>query len=634
MATALSTVLLMAAAALGGGLLVFRQLRIAQDGCPLVRAASAAVIGIGLIGWLGFPLAFFGLLTKPAFLVPLVTLASGIWFWPRTSWRFETPGLLTSILLVVLAAALAFDISVGLAPPIDADSLAYHFMLPKLFLREGQLVFIPQAADSAVPLLQQMTFMVALGLGGEQAMTLWATVSNLATVGALFAIARRHVGDAWALGLSILFLTTPAMVYGMGSGQMEGRNAGFVLVAAYWVLRGVRGKSMGAVVLAGLAAGFFVGAKYTGLIFAGTLGLAVLVWARALLAPAALGAVIVLAGFQWYAWNWANTGDPLFPMLFGHIAYPDGAPWNTGQDAYFKSVFGWAERALPRTPLSLLLYPLLATLTPDPRFESLRTGFGPLWLVVLPLVLWGGWRARHRILRSDLLFYLVLVLAGYAIWFLAGPSQRVRHFLPLYPLLLIVLAGAVKAAVASRPATAKAVVLAVAPVLILQIGGNGLFAAKALAWLRDGQSREQFFDRFVPGFHAIEWVNRTAGPGSLTLVENRDGLYLYDVPVFLAHNAHQAVIDVRPAFLDAGRIWRQMKAHGVTDLLLVADGSLAKALEPIVTAGCAVRTKTFAVRMELSRTLPSYQTATSQWAAYRLTGPTCAVPEEPSGGDK
>ena len=82
-------------------------------------------------------------------------------------------------LLAMLAFVLACDLCEGLAPPADADSLAYHFALPKQFLSAGHLQFVPRAVDGAVPLLPQMTYLVALGLGGERAMTLWTMVSYL-----------------------------------------------------------------------------------------------------------------------------------------------------------------------------------------------------------------------------------------------------------------------------------------------------------------------------------------------------------------------------------------------------------------------------------------------------------------------
>ena len=64
-----------------------------------------------------------------------------------------------------IALVLGGDLLEGLAPPADADSLAYHFTLPKAILAEGRLVPIYQAMEGTIPLLLQMTYLVALGTG-------------------------------------------------------------------------------------------------------------------------------------------------------------------------------------------------------------------------------------------------------------------------------------------------------------------------------------------------------------------------------------------------------------------------------------------------------------------------------------
>ena len=53
----------------------------------------------------------------------------------------------------------------------------------------------------------------------------------------LFVLCRRHLGFNWSLAVTLIFLTTPAVIYGGGSGQVETRIALFVMVAAWGTAR-------------------------------------------------------------------------------------------------------------------------------------------------------------------------------------------------------------------------------------------------------------------------------------------------------------------------------------------------------------------------------------------------------------
>ena len=82
----------------------------------------------------------------------------------------------------------------GIAPPADADTLAYHFTIPKQFLEAGRIEFIPRALEGAIPLIVQMTYVPALGLGGEMALTLWTMATGWAAAALLFVLCRKHLG--------------------------------------------------------------------------------------------------------------------------------------------------------------------------------------------------------------------------------------------------------------------------------------------------------------------------------------------------------------------------------------------------------------------------------------------------------
>ena len=113
-------------------------------------------VGFGLLGWLLF---FFGVIgwfsTVPLILVLGLGSCGVLLLKPLT----QAPHTNTSavklnswccLLLTAIVIVAAIDLFEGLSPPIDGDSLAYHFVHPKNFLTLGRIEFIPRAGDGAI----------------------------------------------------------------------------------------------------------------------------------------------------------------------------------------------------------------------------------------------------------------------------------------------------------------------------------------------------------------------------------------------------------------------------------------------------------------------------------------------------
>ncbi|MGE5505871.1 MAG: glycosyltransferase family 39 protein [Actinomycetota bacterium] len=623
MTAALAT-LLLAAACLGGGAAALRVLGLSADLDRAERWASAFALGYGLVGWAIFPLGLAGGFHAVPILVLLAAFSAGMVFLRDAGPGPAAPPLSPGerVLAAGLAVAAALGLAVVLVPPADADSLAYHFALPKLFLAAGHPVFQARGLDGAVPLLNQMTYLAALGLGGERAMTLWTWLSAWGAVAAIGVAARPALGRQGALLLCLLLATTPAWLYGAYSGQIEVRMAMFMAAAVWLAVRALgESRRLGWAAAAGLAAGFCIASKYTGLIFTASIGLVVLSrrgWLRRALA---FGAVAALAGCPWYLWNWANTGDPLYPMLWGKVPYKPGL-WDDVTHARFLSGMA-AELAVPASLRWWLSYPVVATLGGPAEFQSTRTGLGPLGLLLAPFALAGAWRARARLAGSPLAAAAMVALVAYSLWFFIPSSQRLRHLLPLYPLVLAPLLAAVAADGWRRPAR-----VAVAATLALQMAAAGLFAWQPLRHLASGESREAWLRRNVADYQVAEWANAHLGPGERLFNTTRTINYYLDVPYFYAHNWLQSQVD-----LDLGatepRFFAQLQALGITHAAVPDTGSTDDMAERLTLAlvahGCAAAEAQLESRVPRSRTIQTMGADTQRWVVARLTAqsPRC-----------
>lgn len=632
--TVLAVLILEITACLGLGAVVLRLLNLLTTLKRSELLPWSFAIGYGVLGWL----LFFAGVSGKFSVLPLTALLSlgtfglvalrGVSPAPDEHSEKTPLGPFDLVLMAALAIALVFDLLEGLAPPVDADSLAYHFALVKQFIAEERLFFVERAMDGAVPLINQMTYVPALALGGENGLTLWTMVSGWAATALLFSVCRRYLDMRWSLAIATIFLTTPAIVYGGGSGQVEVRNTMFAIIAAFSVARAVTTDDLRHAALAGIAVGFFMAGKYIGLLFALSCGLAILLQRRWFMHGFVLTIVAFVAGGQWYVWNAIHTGDPFFPLLFevlGNTAVPF---WNPEQHATLQMYFLEGEQAVPTNVLWLVLYPFVATLSGYPQFESGRTGFGPFILLALPFALAGAWQYRERIKHHPLLVVASITLLFYAFWFLIGSSQRVRHLIPVLPLALLILTFA-----AHRWArTHRLLSLLMAATLItvgIQSAGSAVFGLNYVRYFVSGETREGFLRRNVHSYDIIPWVNQNLTTNDRLYLHSRQLNYLLRVPYFYAHVVQEGWIDTRPEADDPGRFLHQLKKRGITHLLVMPGLAIETPTNglnqwrPLLRAGCVEMVKEIETRSIGSRSLGS----SSPNRAYilKMTDEKCAL---------
>jgi 4-amino-4-deoxy-L-arabinose transferase-like glycosyltransferase len=563
------SLLLIIAASFGSGALLLRLTSTYLSFSYLERLVISFILGIGVIGWSVFYLALTGYLSPNNLIVCLIGLSCGVIFLrspPLTALPFKAPDLVGMVLIGAIALIAAYDLFEGLAPPADGDSLAYHFALPKLFLNSGELVPVYQAVEGAIPLLQQMTYLAALGIGGEQAMTLWVMVTGWGAAFTVYIVARRFVGNNWSLAIALIFLSTPAVVYGAGSGQVEVRNSSFVLIAALAIGLARKENLLRFALLAGLAAGFFVASKYTGLVFAASAGTLLLFkkdWFRHCIV---FSAAVLVAGSQWYGWNTWNTGDPVFPLLYGRLEYLPTVPWNELIHEIYNDGIG--EKSISTDLFWFIFYPFKATLYPDPSFESLRTGFGPLVLLVLPLSLYGLWHFRDRLQGHILATIGAICLISYSVWFFLGPSLRIRHLLPLYPILLICISVAAIRLIQAKTDFRFALIGAFAITILIHFTGATVFASNYVRYSLLGEGRSSFLNRTVSQFKIVPDINKRLDQNDRLLVSIRQLVYHFTVPVFYANPFTQVEVELHAKATDPKILWRQLKQQKISHMLV------------------------------------------------------------------
>ena len=151
---------------LGGGAAVLNGLGLWRRQPALERGALAFAVGFGVVGWLAFWIGTAGVLSPGPAWGMCGVLCFGLVFWNRPPDEGAHPFTPAAwLLLGVAAVVLVFDLLEAASPPIEADTLSYHFELPRQFVEGGRVFFVPRALSGATPLIVQMTYAVALALG-------------------------------------------------------------------------------------------------------------------------------------------------------------------------------------------------------------------------------------------------------------------------------------------------------------------------------------------------------------------------------------------------------------------------------------------------------------------------------------
>jgi hypothetical protein len=630
--TAIGVPLLLVLACTGAGAPVLAVFGLWRDKTQAERLAWAFALGLGVVGWLVFPLGVAGHLgTMPLLtLCAVCALGNLLLLQPAVPFEGEALGTIGRILVALLCLIALFDGLEALAPPTDADSLAYHFALPKLFLTSGRIDFVPRAVDGAVPLLLHMTYLVALALGGETAMTVWTGLSGWAAAALLFVLARRFMPLDWSLALVVVFLTTPAMIYGAGSGQVEARLAVFALAAVFLIADSWRDGRLATVALAALAAGFYAGSKITGLIFLASCGLVMVIHRQWFSRGTVFALVATLAAGQWYLWNYLHTGDPVFPMLHLWFGWDNPPLWPADQSAYFRGADLNNRIGVPRTLFWLFSYPVKATFDDLMQFESGRTGLGPLALLLIPFAITGVWVFRRRLRSSRLMPVVAVVGLYYVLWFFLGGSQKVRHLLPVYPAVLLCAVYAARLAV-GRFGAGRPLMAALVLTLAVQLGAHGLFSKAFAARILNGTGRDAFVARMVPDAAPVKWINENLDQSDRLLLFSRHFLYLLDIPYFYAKSQYQRLIDTRETTRDAKVFLSQIQGQGITYVLGIEwplaqrDRSPPFLLSELRNAGCLAPTRRFAVARYASRTLPTLISGSEKYELFRIVSKDCEI---------
>jgi len=312
----------------------------------------------------------------------------------------------------------------GMAPPNDYDSLMYHLAFPLYDLESGRLS-IPW--DRGMPhalfpeLTRHLSRLALATMNAGVAQMLHGMLAITAALGSAMLALRLGYGKQVALGAGILYLAIRAVIWQMGSVEVDVPLGAFVVLAmlCYLALRDTGDK--GLVILFGLMIGCGILVKYHGFLIAVAFVPLIahdLVRRRLSLTSSLIGPLVALGALVPHmARDFLITGNPVFP-LFNEV-------FNPGKALFFQGTAG--AYGTGRGLLDLLSTPWSMFVLPMRYFDGMVYG-APYLLAFAPLILLD----RSRIGRWG---PTLSVLALYYVEWFYLVGQQVRFLAPAWPLL-------------------------------------------------------------------------------------------------------------------------------------------------------------------------------------------------------
>lgn len=479
---------------------------LAATGYAVFVPAALRILGPAALWVLIMILAGASVPGWSALRAPAAPTGAGIAFGPPRP-------LLEKAAVPLLAALLALDLALALAPETGKDALIYHLAVPKEYLKRGGFFFIPGNVFANYPLLGEMAYIPALFLKGEILAKLLHFGALAGVLAGMRSFSLRHVpeNDYPRTGL-LLFAAIPAVFAVSHTANVDLFVVLYALAALFAYANWTEEGRGGWLALAGAFTGAALSCKYTALLLPFLGVLAILVEARRRNAPdrEALGNLLrylapaAILGVPFYLKNLVLTGNPFHPFLYGLFG---GRGWDAEQARLYDALV--EHLGMGRGWIDYLMLPWNVSLraqADSPRFDGI---LGPVFLFALPFLV--GVRRTGAPLKAALAFSLL--------WFLfwASSAQLTRYLLPVFPFLALAV-GVALTWHRSRPGRWPHGLLAAVVAGGLAFGGYYIARefgkTSPLGVIAGAESRADYVARNVPISRMYGYLDQRLPPGS------------------------------------------------------------------------------------------------------------------------
>ena len=448
-------------------------------------------------------------------------------------------------------------------PPTGGDPLCYHLGLPKVFVNQHAVSFLPYTANSLFPFLTEMLYALGLLLGGPTLAHLFHwTLGVLGALGTVV-LASRFVSPKLSWLAAIVFLSTPGIFHQMPTATNDVAMAVFVLMGFVSLANALEHNENSWFLLSGIFWGFALSVKLISAIYAAAAGIGWIgvAWMekksmRTQIFSMGIWAVaLLLFSGIWYLRSYWYLGNPVYPYFEWKGEGLD-VGYNVGKHGVGKSLW------------NLLLLPWNLTMSPG-SFGGRGNQIGPLFLAFLPGLVCISLKKKKHFLH--VVFYTLL---GAILWFW-GPQNQ-RFLFPLVPFFVVLLVKVVdqwEVIAWSRNPLRLFLSFVFGGTLLLQIGSLARYEIKLLPAAFGKDARQNFLHQTERSYNPSELVNGRTQPGDRVLSEEIRVFYFQ--PQIVREDMFRRQTHYLKKFDQPEARLRFLKEKGFTHLLTMDVSSAA-----------------------------------------------------------
>lgn len=307
----------------------------------------------------------------------------------------------------------------AMGPEIGFDALWYHLTLPKLYLLEHKVFFIPGGLlyYSAMPKLGEMLYAIGLSFGSETYVKLMHFSFGLLSCIVLYKLSRKFVSPTLSFLSVLIFYSNLVVSWESISAYIDLIRCFYEVIALYAFSFWVENKSTKYLFLSAIFIGFAIETK---LLAVGSLVIFTILFfihsfrtkqdrQRSMTGIPVYWSLVLLISVPWFVFSYLHTGNSVYP--FFTTLYPSMID---------KNIFS--------------LYAVVNDLWK--LFVIGDDPISPIYLIVLPFLIVCLKKFNQR--EKLLIVYAVLALI---IWYITprtGGGRFILPYLPAFSLLVVI----------------------------------------------------------------------------------------------------------------------------------------------------------------------------------------------------
>ena len=381
---------------------------------------SYTLFALGLLGLFNIPVFIFLLFTFLIFSIVLILKYGLIEKMKLIAiYIFTSKSNLLKLLISFLAAMLLINFIIALSPERGFDALWYHLMIPKLYVQNHGVFYIPGSLlyYSPMPKLLDLLYIIPIGLHLDFLTRLISLSFGILTLFTTYYFAKIFVRRSLAILVPVILFSNIVFSWQMTTAYIDIGRTFFEILSIFTLFLWMQNKKQSLFIESALCMGLAIATKPISFISLFSILFFIAFYGLRSENPKKVAKQIVvfflsavIVPLPWLIFSLTNTGSPFYP--------------------FFTKIYEIRPSASLLNPLVFVseVFKIFTT-SPDP--------ISPLFIIILPLLVicFKKFNSKERLL----LLYCILSLLAWYVTPRTGGGRFMLVYLPVFSILVAII---------------------------------------------------------------------------------------------------------------------------------------------------------------------------------------------------